>query len=70
MKRQGDISHFLIEKESDGYEIIGTDRKFDTLPQLVDFYMTNSITGDLRHYLSSPCPRPFPDGECNGDHDT
>ena len=70
MKHQGDISHFLIEKDSDGYEIIGTDRKFDTLPQLVNFYMTDSISGDSRHHLSSPCPRPSPDGECNGDHDT
>ena len=70
MKHQGDISHFLIEKDSDGYEITGTDRKFDTLLQLVDFYMTNSVSGDPRHYLSSPCPRPSPDGECNGDHDT
>ena len=70
VKHQGGISHFLIEKDSDGYEIIGTHRKFDTLLQLVDFFMTNSITGDPRHYLSSLCPRPSPDGECDGDHDT
>ena len=67
MKHQGGISHFLIEKDASGYELTGTERKFDTLPQLVDFYMTNSISGD--HRLSSPCPRPSPDGECNGDHD-
>ena len=70
MKHQGEVSHFLLKKDSDGYALNGTDRKFDTLLQLVDFFMTNSITGDLRHYLSSPCPRPSPDGECNGDHDT
>ena len=69
MKHQGGISHFLIEKDASGYELTGTDGKFDTLPQLVDFYMTNSILGDSRHRLSSPCPRPPPDGECNGDHD-
>ena len=69
MKHQGEISHFLIEKDSDGYEITGTDRKFDTLLQLVDFYMTNSVSGDPLYHLSSPCPRPCPDGECNGDHD-
>ena len=69
MKHQGDISHFLIEKDASGYELAGTDRKFDTLTQLVDFYMTNSILGGLHDRLSSPCPRPSPDGECNGDHD-
>ena len=69
MKHQGGISHFLIDKDSDGYEIIGTDRKFDTLLQLVDFFIGNSVTGDLHNRLSSPCPRPSPDGECNGDHD-
>ena len=70
MKHQGDISHFPIEKDSDGYEIIGTPGKFPTLVQLVDFYMTNSISGDaLYHKLSSPCPQPSPDGECNGEHD-
>ena len=52
------------------YEIVGTDRKFDALLQLVDFYMTNSIHGDSLYRLSSPCPRPSPDGECNRDHDT
>ena len=67
MKYQGGISHFLIEKDASGYELTETDGKFDTLPQLVDFFMTNSILGDLR--LSSLCPRPSPDGECHGDHD-
>ena len=70
MKHQGGISHFLIEKDSDEYEIIGTHSKFMALLQLVDFYMTNSISGDSRHQLSSPCPRPSPDGECNGGHDS
>ena len=70
MKHQGGgISHFLIEKDASGYELTGTDRKFDTLPQLVDFFMTNSISGNPHHRLSSPCPRPSPDGECNGHHD-
>ena len=69
MKHQGGISHFLIEKDASGYELTGTDGKFDALPQLVDFYMTNSIPGNLHHQLSSPYPRPSPDGECNGDHD-
>ena len=69
MKHKGGISHFLIEKDASGYELAGTDGKFDTLLQLVDFFMTNSISGDLRHQLSSPCPRPSPDSECNGDHD-
>ena len=69
MKHQGDISHFLIEKDASGYELAGTDGKFDTLLQLVDFFMTNSISGDSHHRLSSPCPRLSPDGECNGDHD-
>ena len=69
MKHQGDISHFLIEKNASRYEIIGTHRKFPTLLQLVDFYMTNSVTGDLCHKLRSPCPRPSPEGECNRDHD-
>ena len=68
VKHQGDVSHILIEKDASGYELTGTDRKFDTLLQLVDFYMTNSILGNLQ--LSSLCPRPSPDGECNGDHDT
>ena len=67
IKHQGGISHFLIEKDASGYELAGTDGKFDTLLHLVDFFMTNSILGDLR--LSSLCPRPSPDGECNGDHD-
>ena len=57
----------MIEKDASRYEIIGTDRKFDTLLQLVDFFMTNSISGG--HQLSSPCPRLSSDGECNGDHD-
>ena len=70
MKHQGDISHFLIEKDSDGYKMTGTRESFDALLQLVDFYMTNSVSGDPRHRLSSPCPRPSLDGECNGDHDT
>ena len=70
MKQQGEVSHFLIEKDSDGYELTQTDRKFNTLFHLVDFYMTNSVSDDPRHRLSSPCPRPSPDGECNGDHDT
>ena len=52
MKHQADISHFLIEKDSDGYEITGTDRKFDTLLQLVDFYMTDSVSGESAHYVT------------------
>ena len=69
MKHQGGISHFLIEKDASGYELTGTDGKIDTLPQLVHFYMTNSVSDYLTNRLSSPCPRPSPDGECNGDHD-
>ena len=70
VKHQGDISHFEIERYHNGYEIPGTRKSFATLLQLVDFYMTKSVSGDPRHRLSSPCPRPSPDGECNGDHDT
>ena len=70
LKHQGGISHFKIERYHNEYEIPGTQKSFATLLQLVDFYMTTSVSGDLRHYLSSPCPRPSPDGECNGDHDT
>ena len=69
MKHQGKISHFLIEKVISGYELTETHMKFDTLLQLVDFYMNNSISGDPHHHLSSPCPQPFPDGECNKEHD-
>ena len=69
MKHQGGIAHFPIEKDASRYELTGTDRKFDTLLQLVDFFMTNSISGDLTNRLSSPCPRPSLDGECNGGHD-
>ena len=50
-------------------EIVGTRKSFTTLLHLVDFYMTNSISGNPHHQLSSPCPRPSPDSECNGDHD-
>ena len=70
IKHQGGISHFEIERYRNEYEIVGTRKSFATLLQLVDFYMANSVSGDLRHRLSSPCPRPSPDGECNGDHDT
>ena len=70
IKHQGGISHFEIERYHNEYEIIGTQKSFATLLQLVDFFMTNSVSGDSHHYLSSPCPRPSPDGECNGDHDT
>ena len=69
MKHQGGISHFEIERYHNEYEIVGTRNSFATLLQLVDFYMTNSISGDVTDRLSSPCPRPSPDGECNGDHD-
>ena len=65
MKDRGEISHFLIEKDSDGYELTGTHRKFDTLLQLVDFYTINSISGDARDQLTSPCQRPSTDGECH-----
>ena len=70
MKYQGEISHFLIVKDAGRYEITANDRKFATLVQLVDFYMTNSISSDLTNRLGSPCPQPSPDGECNGDHDS
>ena len=69
VKHQGGISHFKIERYHNEYEIPGTHKRFMTLLQLVDFYMTNSVSGGLHHRLSSPCPRPSPDGECNGDHD-
>ena len=69
VRHQGGISHFEVERYHNEYEIVGTRKSFTTLLQLVDFYMTNSISGDLCHRLSSPCPRPSPDGECNGDHD-
>ena len=69
VKHQGGILHFKIERYHNEYEIVGTRKSFMTLPQMVDFYMTNSISGDITDQLSSPCPRPFPDGECNGNHD-
>ena len=69
LKHQGGISHFKIERYHNQYEIPGTQKTFATLLQLVDFYMTNSISGDPCHHLGSPCPQPSPDGECIGEHD-
>lgn len=66
VKHQGSISHSLIERYLSGYKIAITQKKFTTLLQLVDFYMTNSISDDPCHQLSSPCPRSSTDGECNG----
>lgn len=53
----GTMFHYLINRGPGWYEIQGTYNQRQSVPDLVAYYKTRSISADHDHKLSVPCPK-------------
>ena len=57
LKNSREVRHFLILRGVDWFEVDGTFKQFSTMPDLVNYYRTHSITTDSNDKLTKHCPK-------------
>ena len=57
VKCGGKVKHHTVREENQRYEVEGTEKKFDSMDELIAYYQNNFLSTE-EEVLTTPCPRP------------